>query len=430
MKNASQNLTQLTSRENLYRLSLIRGVVLLGQFLALIYFSQIYPIGLSVASISVVLAIYATICIAILRRSILDVAISDLEFSFHLMVDIVFFSILLYLSGGASNPFISYYLIPISVGAIALPLYHTATIALIAMLAYSLLLFYHVPLAALTPHHGGHSDANNLHILGMWANFAVSAAIITYFISQMAKALKTQQEQITQQRELQLQDEQLLAIGTMAAGTAHELGTPLNTIKLTVDEILSQPQVDHSSDLDLVNQQIEQCRITLKQLQSTADQATSKDFPPQSLLSYFDLLLERWQLMRPKLEARISYIGNELSMPKLKFHPTIAQSILNLLNNAADASPEYVSVEISWTDSKVIMEIRDKGEGFNPKALDSFAKPFTSDKADGLGLGLFLSHSTITRFGGTVSLQQIKNGGTLTTLILPFDPSATEEASQ
>ena len=80
MKNASQNLTQLTSRENLYRLSLIRGVVLLGQFLALIYFSQIYPIGLSVASISVVLAIYATICIAILRRSILDVAISDLEF--------------------------------------------------------------------------------------------------------------------------------------------------------------------------------------------------------------------------------------------------------------------------------------------------------------------------------------------------------------
>ena len=83
MKNASQNLTQLTSRENLYRLSLIRGVVLLGQFLALIYFSQIYPIGLSVASISVVLAIYATICIAILRRSILDVAISDLEFSFH-----------------------------------------------------------------------------------------------------------------------------------------------------------------------------------------------------------------------------------------------------------------------------------------------------------------------------------------------------------
>ena len=64
------------------------------------------------------------------------------------------------------------------------------------------------------------------------------------------------------------------------------------------------------------------------------------------------------------------------------------------------------------------------------RLLDNFAKPFTSDKADGLGLGLFLSHSTITRFGGTVSLQQIKNGGTLTTLILPFDPSATEEASQ
>ena len=292
MSNALLNLTQLTSRENLYRLSLIRGVVLLGQLLALIYFTQFYPIGLSIASISSVLAIYAVICIAILRRSILDVAISDLEFFFHLMVDIVFFSILLYLSGGASNPFISYYLIPISIGAIALPIYHTATIAITAMVAYSLLLSYHIPLHALTPHHGAHMDANNLHILGMWANFAVSAAIITYFISQMATALKKQQEQITQQREVQLQDEQLLAIGTMAAGTAHELGTPLNTIKLMIDEMLSQPDADHSSDLNLVNQQIEQCRITLKQLQSTADQATSKDFPAQSLLSYFDLLLE------------------------------------------------------------------------------------------------------------------------------------------
>jgi two-component system sensor histidine kinase RegB len=190
-----------------------------------------------------------------------------------------------------------------------------------------------------------------------------------------------------------------------------------------IDEMLSQPKADHSRDLDLVNQQIEQCRITLKQLQSTADQATSKDFPVQSLLSYFDLILERWQLMRPKLEARISYIGNELSMPKLKFHPTIAQSILNLLNNAADASPDFVAVEISWSESDLVMKIRDKGAGFNPETFDNFARPFTSDKSDGLGLGLFLSHSTITRFGGTVSLQQINQGGTLTTITLPFDLS-------
>lgn len=95
MRSTSLSLTQLTLRENLYRLSLIRGVVLLGQFIALIYFSLIHPIGLSAPSISVVLGIYATISIAILRRSILDIAISDLEFLFHLMVDIVFFSILL-----------------------------------------------------------------------------------------------------------------------------------------------------------------------------------------------------------------------------------------------------------------------------------------------------------------------------------------------
>ena len=99
--------------------------------------------------------------------------------------------------------------------------------SLAAMVAYSFL-FYHVPLHALTPHHGGHMDVNNLHILGMWANFTLSA--YNYYTLAKWLALKNQQQQITKQREVQLQDEQLLAVGTLAAGTAHELGTPLNTI--------------------------------------------------------------------------------------------------------------------------------------------------------------------------------------------------------
>lgn len=423
MDKSHQEQTHLTSRENLYRLSLIRCVVLLGQFLALIYFSWFKPIGLPITSIAVVLAIYTSVTVAILRRSIHRVPITDREFFFHLLTDIVFFSMLLYLSGGATNPFISYYLIPISICAIALPVYFTATITFTAMTAYSLLLFYHVPLVALTPHHGTAMGIDNLHIMGMWANFALSAAIITYFITQMANTLKQQQQQIIDQREAQLQDEQLLAVGTLAAGTAHELGTPLNTMKLTIDEMLSDPQTDHYSDLHVLNEQIDQCRNTLKQLQSTAEQSASKDFPTQSLRSYFDFLLERWQLMRPNLKATISYQESTESMPNLKFHPTVAQSILNLLNNAADASPEDVAVEISWTQNKLLVQIRDKGNGIDPKTIDNFAKPFSSDKADGLGLGLFLSHTTITRFGGTVSLQEVTEGGTLTCITLPFDLS-------
>jgi len=416
--------THTTARQNLYRLSLIRGVVLLGQIVALIYFTAVRPIGLPVGSIGIVLAIYASVTAATLQRSRLNVPIADREFFIHLLVDIIFFSMLLYFSGGASNPFISYYLIPISIAAIALPRYYTTAIALVALAAYSLLLAYHVPVMAIAPSQQGHTmGANNLHILGMWANFAVSAAIISYFVSRIATALKLQQQKIAEQRESQLQDEQLLAVGTLAAGTAHELGTPLNTMKLIIDEMLLQKTADHSADLSLLSQQIDQCRTTLKQLQTTAEQSISKDFPTQSLRSYFDPLLERWQLMRPKLKARISYADCDGPTPILRFHPTIAQSILNLLNNAADASPQSVEVRISWTENSVEMLIRDRGLGMDPANIDSIGKPFFSSKAEGLGLGLFLSQTTVSRFGGTVSLQDITEGGTLTRVTLPLDLS-------
>ena len=348
------------------------------------------------------------------------------EFFIHLLVDIIFFSILLYFSGGASNPFISYYLIPISIAAISLPRAYTASIGLIALMGYSILLNYHIPVIAIAPSHMGHTMAgNNLHVLGMWANFAISAAIISYFVSQIASELELQQKNIAEHREQQLENEQLLAIGTLAAGTAHELGTPLNTMRLLVDEM--QFQQPSNSDINLLSQQIDQCKITLKQLQSTANESSANQYTNQTLHSYFDQLIERWQLMRPELNAKVSYAKCEYPVPDIRFHPTIAQSILNLLNNAADASPSEVEVSISWSDTEVIICIKDFGEGFEETKVKN-QKFFSSSKTDGLGLGLFLSQNTVTRFGGSISLDKLSEGGTMTTLCLPLNLTKNAEA--
>jgi two-component system sensor histidine kinase RegB len=414
MEKAQPNNNNAATRENLYVLSLIRGVALLGQVLALTYFTWAQPIGLPVTAIAFVLSVYASLTAAIWVRSRRAVPIGDTEFFIHLLADIAFFSILLFFSGGASNPFVSYLLIPISIAAITLSRGYSIAIAVIALLCYSLLLKYYVAIAALAP---GHHQAtgNSLHILGMWANFAISAAIIIYFISRMAATLKQQEQEIAMRRDAQLRDEQLLAVGTLAAGTAHELGTPLNTMKLIVDEMLLD--TGNQADVVLLNKQIEQCKTTLKQLLTTAEESQSTKLEARPVQDYFDNVLARWQLMRPLLQTRIQFTDSPAV--NAVFHPTIAQSILNLLNNAADAS-ERVDIDLGWNTEMATISIRDFGAGLDTDKMEMLGQPFVTDKADGLGLGLFLSQATLTRFGGTVSLQNAPEGGTLTQISLPL----------
>lgn len=413
-------LTISAARQNLRQLSIIRNIALGGQLLALLFFSQIQDIGLPVITLSVVLAFYGIVIAATWWRTFQSPAITELEFFSHLLIDILFFTALLYFSGGASNPFVSYYLVPISIAATTLPLRYTWSIALLSLGAYSWLLVNYLPIPALSPaqeqgHH--HESSSNLHILGMWCNFVVSALLITYFVTRMASTLKQQEIKLAQQREDQLRDEQVIGIGSLAAGTAHEMGTPLNTMKILVDEMKDEkPELE--ADLSILQQQIEQCRTTLKQLVLTAETSTD-GLEIKPIREYFNKLLERWQVLHPKIQADIKYADN-LPEYETRFHPTIAQSLMNLLNNAADASPRRVDVTLFWNTTVVELNIRDYGKGITAKQQESLGKPFYSEKTDGMGLGLFLTQASINRYGGEVTIRPAEGKGTLTRVILPL----------
>ena len=437
-KTAHQQLTISAARQNLRQLSIIRNIALGGQLLALLFFSQIQNIGLPVTVLSVILAFYALVIGITWWRSFQKPAITELEFFGHLLMDILFFTALLYFSGGASNPFISYYLVPISIAATTLPTRYTWSVALLSLGAYSWLLANHLPIPALSPMsgHGHHDSSNNLHIMGMWCNFTVSALLITYFVNRMASTLKQQEIKLAQQREDQLRDEQVIGIGTLAAGTAHELGTPLNTMKILVDEMQHESSefkaesdsaafhsLNFTEELTILQQQIEQCRTTLKQLVATAETTTeSTDIKP--VREYFDKLLERWQVMRPKTQTNIHYAEN-LPECTTNFHPAIAQSLTNLLNNAADASTK-VDVNLSWDTKAVHLNIRDFGKGISPEQQEALGQPFNSDKPDGMGLGLFLTQASVNRYGGKVTISPAKGQGTLTQVVLPLEVTLVE----
>jgi len=132
---------------------------------------------------------------------------------------------------------------------------------------------------------------------------------------------------------------------------------------------------------------------------------------------YLESLVERWRVIRP--DAR-PCIALDASSPPLRasFHPTLEPALQNLLDNAADASPR-IEVKGCWNHARLELSIRDFGPGIPTARIPP--RPGHSDKPDGLGLGLFLSHATIERHGGTVSLAPATGGGTLTRILLPLE---------
>ena len=124
--------------------------------------------------------------------------------------------------------------------------------------------------------------------------------------------------------------------------------------------------------------------------------------------------------MRPDVCSQFRLESSGAS-PHLRVDETMNQAIINLLNNAGDASPEHVDIELSWDEQNMLLTIRDYGAGIPLALADKMGKPFVTTKRKGLGLGLFLSHATVARFNGQVALYNHEEGGTLAELSMPLE---------
>jgi len=365
-------------------------------------------------------------------------AVKPLEFFLQIFADIIGVTFLFYFSGGASNPFVSYYLVPLSIASAILPWRYTGWLAALAAVCYTLLLFYHVPIPDISPlvvmgvnqnsEQGMSMDsAINAHTLGMWFNFIVSASLITFFVVRMSQALKQQQQQLNDYREENLRDEQILAVATLAAGTAHELGSPLTTIKLLLNEMAHDYQ-DNSAlekDLQVLQEQVDICSHTLKGLVKQAEVNQSLDESEENISTYCQRIIERWLVLRPEVLADIN-IQETATDIFLKFHSTVEQAIINLLNNAADASVNKVCVEMTWSPDNLKITIVDDGSGVAPEIKAQLGQAFVTNKRKGLGLGVFLSNATISRYGGSINLLDQQPSGTRLEINLPINNKGEE----
>ena len=418
-------------KKNLQRLLLIRWLLLAGLLLGLFVANQVLHQRLSNTALVIILAVAVLVNGFTHFRLSKPWPLTHQEFAVQILLDIIGISFVFYFSGGATNPFVSYYLVPLIISAATLPRKYTAIFAVLSLSAYTFLLFDYIPIEVLEPaqgEHAAHQGSYSPHIVGMWFNFLVSAALITFFVVRMSTALREQERELNIRMEDSLRDEQVLAVATLAAGIAHELGSPLTTMKVLLQEIEhdNTENLQLQKDLATLNKQIDLCSATLKQLTARADVTDLQRKTEKPVKTYFHSVLERWLIIRPEVKAKIAYNGDESI--RAHFHPTLDQSLINLLNNSADAAPEDIEINVQWDQHKATVTIADRGSGIPETIRQKLGQPFVSTKGKdkGMGLGLFLSNATISRSGGTIQLFDREGGGTTTVIELPLQNVTAE----
>lgn len=406
--------------KNLRRLFVLRNVViafLSSTALALVYFDIPLSLLPIVASVSAMLLLNGWIWLRLRRAG----SASDVELFAQLLGDIAALTLLFYFTGGYSNPLVWMYLLPLAVAAVALPARYAWLMAGLATGCYSALVFFHVPLSHL---HARYQEGIGLdtHLAGMWLGFVVSAILVAGFISRIGQNLRENDRLIADAREQALESERMLALGALAAATAHELGTPLSTMAVLAGEMREEyaDRPDLILDLALLRKQIDRCKEILSSLAASAGQIRGEGARGIALDAFLEQTVRHWRDTRPALQFDCTLQGTSPA-PRIAADRTLGQALVNLLDNAADASPQHVEMRGDWNDTELKLDIRDFGAGLAPEIASRAGTPFfTTKNENGMGLGLYLARMILGRFDGGVQLENHPRGGTVTRIRLPL----------
>lgn len=437
-------ITTHTGKAQLKRIIQLRAIAVLAQCATLALVHYFLEIELRWLPMLTGIAVLATFNILSWLRLRSDYAVSNMELFAQLCVDVAALTLLLYYAGGSTNPFVSLYLLPLVIAAAILPQRYTWVMALVTTASYTLLMKYFQPLtmahatgnerdmATTTPDsnlvHLGHSmpqdDAFNMHVFGMWLGFVISAAVVAYFVVKMANAVRESDAKLARVREENLRNERIVALGMQAASAAHEMGTPLSTLAVVIGELQHETGAlpEWRTSLNLLDGQVRNCKRILDKLLANAQDAAPAS--PQPLDQFMLDTLDEWQLLRPTAQHHYQSSG-QLPAPQIRFDPSLRSALLNLLNNAADASPEPIEIQTHWNDAHFTLVIQDHGLGFSPKAAANAGAAFFTTKKEGRGLGLFLANASIEQLGGKVRFFNRKGDGATTEITLPLQGMKT-----
>lgn len=406
---------QKESTIRLRTMVLLRWCAIAGQLTTLAVAEQYFDISLPLGSCLLVVAF------AMVVNLLAPVVFEDNKRLSHgeivgtVMLDIVQLGCLLYFTGGLNNPFSIIIVAPIAVSATVLPLLPLIVLFAVAILLVSLLGYAHVPLRFGS---GDILEIPPLLLLGNWVAIIITLSFLAFYARSVSRENQTMSRALTAMQLALAREQKLTDLGAVVAAAAHELGTPLSTIKLTsaelIDELEGQPELQE--DACLIRDQSDRCRDILRSMGKAGKEDRQTQFAPLS-----EVMREAAE---PHQDRGIKVImthgpGVEgtRAEPVMMRSPEIIHGLRNLIQNAVDFAETQIWIEAIWTEQRISVRIIDDGRGFPAQILNKIGEPFISSRGselneramsvderyEGMGLGLFIAKTLLERSAAELS---------------------------
>ena len=379
------------------------ATILLTHFALGIDLPLIAMMGLLVALVLLNLA-----SVARLKRS---VAITNAELFGALLLDVAALSAQLYFSGGATNPFVSLFLLQVVLGSILLDRWSIWALVVATNIAFALLTIVHRPID-LPP--GFHGNLFELHIQGMWVNFALVAILLVMFVTRINGNLRAQDARLAEIRRQAAEEEHIVRIGMLASGAAHELGTPLSSLSVILGDWRHMRTIAHDPELSRevaeMQAEVQRCKAIVTSILVASGDARGERSTATTVRHLFDRIVADWIAARDFSGARYDdRFGADVPIAS---DVVLQQAVFNLLDNAAEVSPDGIDIVLTrGDDDMLILSVIDRGGGFAPDQLADLGKPYNSSKGEaGRGLGLFLAINVARKLGGSLTARNLADG--------------------
>lgn len=419
-----------TEHDQLRRLFWLRCVAILGQLGVIAVAQTVLGVRLPLVMLAIPICLLALFNGLTWWRQMRADAIHPTELFGQLLVDLTALSALLYCTGGATNPFVSFYLPLLAVAAAILPGIQLLLLSVFALFCYTALVVEYMPLDLVEP-----GNAVTYHLAGMWVNFVISAGLISVFVARITQALREREAALAQAQAQLLRDERIVALGAQAAGIAHDIGTPLATVAVITGELRHEarhlPALQaFDADLLTMETQLAQIKQALRQLQEQAPADTR-----MALGEWLPTFAENWRLRHPHASLTLSWEHSAQPQPHDGMTDTmmdsvqIGQMLTVLLDNAARAHAQAgvttpITLQVSKKEGWFCLRISDQGAGLPPALRHQLGENPVASPHGGQGLGLYLTSTSVQRLGGSLHLSDATPNGTIAELRLPCNPSA------